>query len=67
MRCGQNLEKKAGFKVLRVSLFQRVLPANFLLIMGHPNCRRRSARPTVRREAKGKADSQQLGFQRSFI
>jgi len=63
MRCGENLEKKAGFKV---SMYQRLLPANFLPIKGHPNCRRRSARPTVRREAKGKAGSQQLDFQRSF-
>jgi len=40
---------------------------NLLPIMGHPNCRRCTARPCVRREAKGKADSQQLDFQRSFV
>src|SRR5260370_20861832 len=61
IRCGENLEKK------QVSQFQRLLPANFLPIVGRPNCRRRAARPCVRREVKGKADSQQLDFQRSFV
>jgi hypothetical protein len=63
------LQSDAG-KILKrkqVSQFQRLLPANFLPIMGHPNCRRRSARPTFRREAKGKADSQWLDFQRSLV
>jgi hypothetical protein len=34
-------------------MFQRLLPANFLPIKGDPNCRRRCARPTLRREVKG--------------
>ncbi len=61
---------------------QRALPANFAgherphskrrtqrdaLEWATRICRRRSARLAVRREAKGKADSQPLDFQRSLV
>jgi hypothetical protein len=49
------LKKKAGFTV---SKFERPAIELLAYIRGHPNCRRRCARPTLRHEAKGKADSE---------
>ena len=66
MRWGQNLEAKAVASTQYSEIPTLSVAHNATLRMGHLNCRRRSARPTLR-EAQGKADSQQLDFQRSFV